>query len=527
VIVEAIVTTVAADGSVNCAPMGVEWGDDAIVLKPFLDTATYRNAVATGSAVVNLTDDVRVFARAAISNPVYATMPAAAVRGVVLSDCCAWRELQVRAIDSTPPRARIEAEVVHRGARREFLGFNRAKHAVIEAAIHATRVHLLERSFIEAELARLQVIVDKTAGPDEREAMAIIRSYVRQAPNPESQAPDPEGARPNPHSHSPTPTETVFVEAPARLHFGVLDLRGANGRWFGGIGAAAPGPTLLVSASAGRTLVVDGADADRAREFATRFLEYHGVRGGARVSVHRALPAHAGLGSGTQLALAVGRALAEIFGIDADAPALARATGRARRSAIGTWTFAGGGLVVDGGRRTDRDGCAPLVARLPWPPAWRCVVAVPDSMRGLTGAGEEAAFLRLPAPPPAEVDRVAHLVLMAMLPAVAEADLPAFGTALTAVQEITGRWFAPAQGGTFASGTSAALVRRLREWGALGVGQSSWGPAVYAVVEGDAAAAALAERIRGELSGAGAVVEGAFRSSGATVRRTQPSGVTA
>ena len=178
-IVESIVTSVDADGAVNCAPMGVEWGDDTIVLKPFLDTATYRNVVATGAAVVNLVDDVRVFARAAISNPVYPTVPAAVVTGVVLADCCSWRELQARTIDSTPPRSRIETTVVHRGVRREFIGFNRARHAVLETAIYATRLHLLSREFIESELARLQVIVDKTAGPDEHEAMTLLSDYIR------------------------------------------------------------------------------------------------------------------------------------------------------------------------------------------------------------------------------------------------------------------------------------------------------------------------------------------------------------
>ena len=178
-IVESIVTSVDADGAVNCAPMGVEWGDDAIVLKPFLETATYRNVVATGAAVVNLVDDVRVFARAAISNPVYPTVPAAVVTGVVLADCCSWRELQARTIDSTPPRSRIETTVVHRGVRREFIGFNRARHAVLETAIYATRLHLLSREFIESELARLQVIVDKTAGPDEHEAMTLLSDYIR------------------------------------------------------------------------------------------------------------------------------------------------------------------------------------------------------------------------------------------------------------------------------------------------------------------------------------------------------------
>jgi hypothetical protein len=182
VIVETIVTTLGADGAVNVAPMGVEWGDGTIVLKPFLDTATYRNVVETRAAVVNLTDDVRVFARAAISNPTCETVPAAAVRGVVLADCCTWRELAVQSIDATPPRSRIETSVVHRGARREFVGFNRACHAVLETAIYATRLHILPRDFVESEVQRLQTIVDKTAGPRELEAMAILAHYIASAP---------------------------------------------------------------------------------------------------------------------------------------------------------------------------------------------------------------------------------------------------------------------------------------------------------------------------------------------------------
>jgi hypothetical protein len=180
-IVESIVTTVAADGTANCAPMGVEWGDDRIVLKPFLDTATYRNVIATRAAVVNVVDDVRIFARAAISNPAYPTVPAAIVRGVRLQDCCSWRELEVRTVDSSPPRSRIETAVVHRGVMREFIGFNRARHAVLEAAIYATRLHLLPREFITSEFERLQVIVDKTAGPAEQEAMALLTGFVRDA----------------------------------------------------------------------------------------------------------------------------------------------------------------------------------------------------------------------------------------------------------------------------------------------------------------------------------------------------------
>jgi hypothetical protein len=179
VIVETIVTTMDAGRTINFAPMGVEWGEDTIVLKPFLDTTTFRNVSASGAAVVNLTDDAMLFAQGAISSPQFPSIPASVVRGVVLEAACSWRELEVVSIDATPPRSRIETRVVHRGFRREFIGFNRARHAILEAAILATRTHLLPAEQIQEEYARLQVVVDKTAGPREREAMALLTEYVR------------------------------------------------------------------------------------------------------------------------------------------------------------------------------------------------------------------------------------------------------------------------------------------------------------------------------------------------------------
>src|SRR5690606_19886382 len=152
-------------------------------------------------------------------------------------------------------------------------------------------------------------------------------------------------------------------------------------------------------------LEVEGEDAGRAAVFARRFLDHHRLPGGARLRVHRALPPHTGLGSGTQLALAVARALAEIHGADSDPGALARAVGRARRSAVGTYTFAGGGLVLEGGRRRDGREAAPLLARVPFPPEWRCVVVVPEAGGGLSGAAERTAFALLPPPPEREVER--------------------------------------------------------------------------------------------------------------------------
>ena len=314
--------------------------------------------------------------------------------------------------------------------------------------------------------------------------------------------------------------ETVFVEAAARLHFGVLDLRGAGGRWFGGLGAAAPAPTLRLAVAPRDDLVVEGEDARRAGEFAARYLAHEGVTGGAHVQVERALPTHSGLGSGTQLALAVARGLATLYGRSTDVRDLARAVGRGRRSAVGTWTFAAGGLVVEGGRRPETDACGPLVARVPLPREWQCVVAIPDAVAaGLSGPAEEKAFSTLPRPPQSDVEKVAYLVLMVMLPAAVEADLPAFGRALTEVQEITGRWFASLQGGAFAAGPSAQLVRQMAEWGACGVGQSSWGPAVYGIVSGQEAARRLRDRVCDALLDRGRVYAGPFPSTGAQVWR--------
>ena len=180
-IIESILTSVDPAGLVNCAPMGVEWGEDVILIKPYQETATYRNLAATGVAVVNLTDNVLLFAQSAISSPIFPTRPAVVVPGVALQDVCSWRELEVENIDTQEPRARARARVVHRGFAREFLGFNRARHAVLEAAILATRTRFLPGEQILSEFERLQIIVDKTAGPQEHEAMQLLTRFVQQA----------------------------------------------------------------------------------------------------------------------------------------------------------------------------------------------------------------------------------------------------------------------------------------------------------------------------------------------------------
>jgi hypothetical protein len=179
VILESLVTSLDTAGKPNFAPMGVGWGESEIVLKPYRETATFRNVLATGEAVVNLVDDVLYYVQSALGSPSFPSEPAVAVRGVVLLAACSWRELRVREADTREARARFVCDVVHRGVKREFLGYSRARSAVLEAAILATRTRILPIEEIVAELARLQVVVDKTAGPAEREAMALVTDFVR------------------------------------------------------------------------------------------------------------------------------------------------------------------------------------------------------------------------------------------------------------------------------------------------------------------------------------------------------------
>jgi hypothetical protein len=177
-IVETVTTTINPDGTVNCAAMGVEWGDEILVIKPYRATRTLRNLRATGAAVVNLTDDILLFTQAALGDPQPPTRPTAGIAGAVLADACSWREVTVEAIDASRARARVTARVVGSGTGREFLGFNRARHAVLEASIIASRARRLPAEGIRDELARLQILVDKTAGPREREAMELVRRHV-------------------------------------------------------------------------------------------------------------------------------------------------------------------------------------------------------------------------------------------------------------------------------------------------------------------------------------------------------------
>jgi beta-ribofuranosylaminobenzene 5'-phosphate synthase len=200
-----------------------------------------------------------------------------------------------------------------------------------------------------------------------------------------------------------------------------------------------------------------------------------------------------GLGSGTKLGLAITRGLAGLAGIAAGPEELAEASGRGARSSVGAWTFAAPGLVVEAGVR-DEGSISPLVARLPMPERWRCVLALPLGAEGLSGQAEERFFGQLRESGHTEPG-VSRLLLTALLPGLLAGDIDEFGVALSDIQREVGSIFADQQGGVFHP-AAAPLVEALRALGVGAVGQSSWGPAVYGVVDGPQRAAEVADGLR-------------------------------
>jgi beta-ribofuranosylaminobenzene 5'-phosphate synthase len=308
---------------------------------------------------------------------------------------------------------------------------------------------------------------------------------------------------------------TVRVEAPARLHMGMLDASGDGPRRFGGLGVAVSRPAVVVEASTSDELTVEGPDAERALAVAQRCLDALGGAAGARVRVLEAIPAHAGLGSGTKLALAVTAALSALAGQSPDPAAMARTAGRGARSAVGLWTFALGGFVVEGGRRPGTNEPSPMLMRHAMPDEWRCVLVIPAATPGLSGGPEEAAFSDLRSDPERSAE-ISQVVLTGLLPALVERDLVEFGAALTRVQRLVGDSFAPVQGGTFHP-QAGALVDALLRLGAAGAGQSSWGPAVYGLVGSEQQGREVVRGLEPELGAGGRAEVVRFDNRGARV----------
>lgn len=320
----------------------------------------------------------------------------------------------------------------------------------------------------------------------------------------------------------------VQVKTPARLHLGFLDLNGELGRLYGSIGVAIDRPNVMLEARPACELAVEGPEAERVAAFAETFLRHYPVVSGAHLCLRSSIPAHVGLGSGTQLALAVGVALARLGGLDLPVEEIAARLGRGVHSGVGVAVFRYGGFVVDGGHPAEgrRMLPPPLLYRGRLPAEWRFVIAIPETDRGLSGEKEQAAFQVLPPSPAGLSEKLCRLLVMQMLPAIVEKDAARFGQALTEIQRLVGDSFAAVQGGRYANPVSGRLIDLWLEEGALGAGQSSWGPTVYALAVGKAQAAALEQAAEKFLAqqGGGQVFTVRPAARGAQVRVTaEPS----
>jgi beta-RFAP synthase len=281
------------------------------------------------------------------------------------------------------------------------------------------------------------------------------------------------------------------------LHLGFLDLNGDLGRRYGSIGLSIDRPSTDLTITRSDQHSATGPESQRTLALLRKFAGERQNNGYA-ITISEAIPAHAGLGSGTQIALAVGAAVAGIEGRELSAADLATLGERGARSGIGLQAFTSGGFIIDGGKgKVERP--PPLTLRSDFPSDWRVMLILDPSNAGVSGEAEVTAFAGLPPFPETSAAHICHLVLMKLVPGLKEEDIGAFGSALTEIQEIVGGHFASKQGGSaWTSKAVGNLASRMRKLGAAGIGQSSWGPTGFAFVDSQKAAERLYQSLNGD-----------------------------
>ena len=294
-------------------------------------------------------------------------------------------------------------------------------------------------------------------------------------------------------------SKQVSVRAPARLHLGFLDMCGDLGRKFGSLGLSITGVETSITARYSDDIDIKGIFLERAENYAEQILSHYGIDGGVELSINSTIPEHAGLGSGTQLSLAVASAIACLYEVGQYHHASHWATilHRGARSGIGIGAFMDGGFVVDGGRG-EKTEVPPIIARLPFPEHWRIILIFDDDVKGINGVKERRAFNRLIKMKKEASESLCRLTMMQVLPAIVEQNCIQFGGAITEIQNIVGDYFSSAQGGRYTSPFLGSILDRLSIDGASGVGQSSWGPTGFAIFANETIAFQALKKIRNE-----------------------------
>jgi len=299
----------------------------------------------------------------------------------------------------------------------------------------------------------------------------------------------------------------VLIKSTARLHMGFFDLHGGLGRKFGSIGLSLATPSIELSARFSDKLHVTGAASaiDKISTIARQLIAKLNINGSVSLDIKQYIPEHAGLGSGTQSALAVGTVISRLYNLDLSTAKIAELTGRGGRSGIGIAAFDHGGLLIDGGRASGLSASPspltsskvpPLLARYDFPEDWRILLILDASQPGIHGEVEREAFNKLPEFPENLAAHLCRYVLMQAMPALVEHDLTAFGYAIQELQSHVGDYFAPAQGGRYASLQVGAVLQYLQSMGVACFGQSSWGPTGFAVFENEVEAEKHLQQLR-------------------------------
>ena len=293
---------------------------------------------------------------------------------------------------------------------------------------------------------------------------------------------------------------TIIVSAPARLHMGFIDLSGSLGRHFGSIGVALNeiGTRLTLSKSDRR--LITGPSAQRAERCLSQLCSAMSVSDQVNITIETAIPEHVGLGSGTQMALAIGSALNAYYRLGLTVREIASVMDRGLRSGIGIGVFEHGGLVVDGGRGEKTD-IPPVLVHLDVPENWRFILVFDRRGQGLHGEQEIAAFEALPPFPQQEAEHLCYRIMMQALPAIAEHDLHQFGQVISQLQIAVGKHFAPAQGGIYASMEVGNAMSWLMKRGAVAIGQTSWGPTGFCAVENPELAETIVKQAKTQFAG--------------------------
>lgn len=280
---------------------------------------------------------------------------------------------------------------------------------------------------------------------------------------------------------------------------GFIDLSGSLGRHFGSIGVALNEISTSLSVTGAEQLTITGPAAQRARKCVSLLCKALHVSDKLKITIETAIPEHVGLGSGTQMSLALGAALNEFYGLGLTVREIAAVTDRGLRSGIGIGVFEQGGLVVDGGRG-EKTITPPVLAHMDVPDDWRFILVFDQRGQGLHGQQEIQAFKELPPFPQQEAARLCYLLLMQGLPAVAENDIIQFGDVISQLQRSVGEHFSSAQGGVFTSPEVAAAMQWLEQQGAVAIGQTSWGPTGFCAIDGAQLAESITDQARLEFA---------------------------